>query len=309
MEGSNTTPSTNDRRPGGDADPSGDALEGARAFYARRPPMPIEVELATKRLQLQEGGLLTRILDEAVAATGMELGTVVDFGGRSGANLQLLADRQRIQRRVCFDFTPPATPLSGIEYVSGAWTELAARVPPHSVDLILAVEVIEHVYDPDAMLAFCRRLLRPGGVLLLTTPNLSSLVSRLSLLLGWQPLDTEVSTVTRFGFPGATRWSVVGHIRVFTFRALLEFLRFHDWRIERAYTVAQGRTAPTGGRLSGALGFYARLDRFAGHFGRRLASHSIAVVRPNDPPPVREGTGPVVSADPRERTPPSPTGE
>lgn len=38
-------------------------------------------------------------------------------------------------------------------------------------DLVLACEVIEHVAHGDRMLAHLRRFLRPGGTLLLTTPN------------------------------------------------------------------------------------------------------------------------------------------
>ena len=263
-----------------DSSRSESARDPVRAFYARRSRMAPEAELAAKQRQIGESGLPAHVLDEAARVGGPEVGCVVDFGGGSGAILDLLASRQRIRRPVCYDLALPRSRLAGIEYVSGSPEDLSSQVPAASVDLILAVEVIEHVYDPDATVELFRRLLRPSGSLLLTTPNLSSAVSRLSLLLGWQPLDSDVSTVTRFGFPGATRWDVVGHIRVFTFRALLEFLSYHGWVIDRAYTVPQGPTSPTGERLTGALGTYARLDRIASRFGRSLASHSLVVARP-----------------------------
>ena len=41
-----------------------------------------------------------------------------------------------------------------------------------SFGLVLASEVIEHLPDGPSFLRECRRLLRTGGVLLLTTPNL-----------------------------------------------------------------------------------------------------------------------------------------
>lgn len=47
--------------------------------------------------------------------------------------------------------------------------------PDESFDLVLASDVIEHVADPDAFIAGCRRVLRPGGLLFLATPNRFSL--------------------------------------------------------------------------------------------------------------------------------------
>jgi ubiquinone/menaquinone biosynthesis C-methylase UbiE len=46
---------------------------------------------------------------------------------------------------------------------------------PASFDLVLASDVIEHVVNPDAFVAGCARVLRPGGLLFLATPNRYSL--------------------------------------------------------------------------------------------------------------------------------------
>jgi SAM-dependent methyltransferase len=49
-------------------------------------------------------------------------------------------------------------------------------------DAAVLLEVIEHVHDPWETVAFVRRLLRPGGVLLLSTPNITSFYSRFRFL-------------------------------------------------------------------------------------------------------------------------------
>ena len=49
---------------------------------------------------------------------------------------------------------------------------------PGSFDLILLQDVIEHTADPCAMLEAARRYLRPGGFLLLTTPNVGGWLAR-----------------------------------------------------------------------------------------------------------------------------------
>lgn len=50
-------------------------------------------------------------------------------------------------------------------------------VPENYFDLLFAGEVIEHVLDTDLFVSRCFQTLRPGGYLLLTTPNLSSLAN------------------------------------------------------------------------------------------------------------------------------------
>jgi SAM-dependent methyltransferase len=53
-----------------------------------------------------------------------------------------------------------------------------------SLSAVIAMEVIEHVKKPYKLLEEIDRVLTPGGVLLLTTPNAAHLLSRVAMLFG-----------------------------------------------------------------------------------------------------------------------------
>jgi SAM-dependent methyltransferase len=61
----------------------------------------------------------------------------------------------------------------GLEVFCGEVQE--AHLPGAAYDAITLRHVIEHVPDPVALLKHCRKLLKPGGLLVVVTPNTESL--------------------------------------------------------------------------------------------------------------------------------------
>ena len=59
----------------------------------------------------------------------------------------------------------------GILFLEGdVCGDLPLKLQRESFDVVTCLEVIEHVYAPRALLANCRRALKPGGMLILSTP-------------------------------------------------------------------------------------------------------------------------------------------
>lgn len=66
----------------------------------------------------------------------------------------------------------------GLPVHAGDWRD--AGHADGSLDVITLFDVVEHLPDPTAELAAMRRLLKPGGLLLQSTPNIDGLFPRLS---------------------------------------------------------------------------------------------------------------------------------
>ena len=65
------------------------------------------------------------------------------------------------------DILPIGRPIPGIEFVQ---MDLLNMTYDQEFDTILLMEIIEHLLDPASAVALCYRALKPGGVLLITTP-------------------------------------------------------------------------------------------------------------------------------------------
>jgi len=63
--------------------------------------------------------------------------------------------------------------------------DLNQRLPVNdsAVDVVVSIETIEHLENPRALFRELLRVLRPGGLLVVTTPNQLSALSKLTLLV------------------------------------------------------------------------------------------------------------------------------
>lgn len=79
-----------------------------------------------------------------------------------------------------------ARTVTGVDYDDGAVAHATARyprvrviqgnlaelpLPDNSIDVVVNFQVIEHLWDQSQFVAECARVLRPGGLLLMSTPN------------------------------------------------------------------------------------------------------------------------------------------
>jgi len=120
----------------------------------------------------------------------------------------------------------------GIDTVC-ADVEQGLPFPDGRFELVHANQLIEHVRDTDLLVSEIRRVLKPNGMAVISTNNMSSWHNIASLAFGWQPFPMHVSDRAIVGNPlnpehGQPHEDAGRiHIRLFTGRALAELGSHH----------------------------------------------------------------------------------
>lgn len=147
---------------------------------------------------------LIEAVNEMLADLPTEGKTLLDVSCKEGDVLQALQARGLRLRGTNYEPTGPG--LNGIPIDYGV--NLLERLPydDASFDVVLLIEVIEHLENHRTALGELARILKPGGVLILTTPNIMRLNSRLHFF--WSgyhktkrrfiPFDTPLDQAHRF---------------------------------------------------------------------------------------------------------------
>ena len=110
----------------------------------------------------------------------------------------------------------------------------------NSLNFIIAGEVIEHLENTDNLITECKKYLKEGGYLLITTPNLVAWYERILLMFGLMPFMAEVSLKSRI-FGKKIIYDIfrkkesepVGHLRLFNPSALKELGEYHGLKFIR----------------------------------------------------------------------------
>lgn len=117
-------------------------------------------------------------------------------------------------------------------------------IKSQSIDCITATEVIEHLSDLDNFFAESRRVLKPGGSLIVSTENLAAYINILALAIGNQPYTGPyLSRIYPIGHrPNAVFYkdtvSMSPHLSVMTSKALRQILAAYSFKIKNFVPVA-----------------------------------------------------------------------
>lgn len=165
---------------------------------------------------------------------------VLDIGCGEGFLIGELRKRPELKETKFYGVDVYTQKPEGFTY---SVADITKKLPYRSgqFDCVILGEVIEHVPNTDHVLREINRVLKPGGTLLITTPNLVSWFNRVLVPFGIQPLFSETSAERKMG----RRWAALGqgnksqgHLKIFTHRSLAEILEYTGFEVtERRGTV------------------------------------------------------------------------
>lgn len=163
-----------------------------------------------------------------------EYDTVLEVGCAAGYTLEWLK-----KNGVCKNTV-------GIEYHQGASEEAKNRVdtvycgdvgvvyseiPENSVDLLLCLDVLEHLVDPWTITKKLYTLVKPGGTIIISLPNVRYWKVSLPLIFNdsWEYADSGVLDKT--------------HLRFFVYKTAVELLEQAGFVIDKVISTGLGRSA------------------------------------------------------------------
>lgn len=163
--------------------------------------------------------------------------TLLDLGGGLGSLSVALHARFGGEYHLA-DFQVPTPTRQAVLAEMGVRQSFAVRLDqpnalrelPTTYDWILFTEVLEHLLtNPLTLFREIHDHLRPGGRLLLTTPNQARASNRVKLALG-----RSIKEKDRFPLDGTPGY---GHVMEYTMDELTSLLRWESFRIERTTVI------------------------------------------------------------------------
>lgn len=147
---------------------------------------------------------------------------LLDVGCWNGYLLERIRAAGLYQDHSGVDIVPDgidATRAKGFQAQVADLNQQGLPFPDAHFDGVTMLAVLEHVFDPYAVIREIYRVLRPGGELVIEVPNVASLTNRLRISLGRLPVTSRDS-----GWDG-------GHLHYFTKHDLDHFLKSEGFEI------------------------------------------------------------------------------
>ncbi len=138
----------------------------------------IQLQVKTDRALASQGQSNDAIYSSVAKLISSQAGKVVDVGCGQGGFQEYLTDREYIGVDLVHY---PEFPDSG-RFIQSDLDRCEIKLPDNYAEVVCSIETIEHLENPRAFMRELHRVTAPGGIIIITTPNQLSLLSKLTLV-------------------------------------------------------------------------------------------------------------------------------
>lgn len=173
---------------------------------------------ALKRIECYSKSWFTKAL-ELLKRTGIDFEDVIDIGAGKGEFLELLQEKYcglRLSALDYIDINLQTLKSKGMSVISLDLDDFELAEVDYlrnKFDLVSCLAVVEHIFDLDRLFRLFSILLRNGGYLLISTPNMASWPAKLFYLLRGYPYNEN------------------HHVRFLTRRRMEQYTFFNSFNI------------------------------------------------------------------------------
>lgn len=175
---------------------------------------------------------------------------ILDVAGGTGNKLEIFSGMNDLYLVDISEIALKEASKKGIKTYCLNLEEEDLPFKDNTFDLAICTEVIEHIYNYRHLLAEIKRVLNKHGYLILTTPNLTSLSGRITML---------------FGFPPTSLLWDESHVRFFRFSDLKGLIEEEGFKIIKSETSGVYLNTPKIGFIK--IPF---LDKFLKNLGEHI---------------------------------------
>lgn len=159
------------------------------------------IEVTKEILQMNSNGIKDRIID------------IGCWGGQGLKAINAFSLYKEVYGIDVFDVSVQQAKLLGINAFKIDLNNGKLPFQEEYFDTVTCLAVIEHVFDPFSVISDISRVLRTGGNLIISFPNVAILTNRLRLFFGYLPVTSKGD-----GWDG-------GHLHYFTINRFIGLLR------------------------------------------------------------------------------------
>jgi SAM-dependent methyltransferase len=183
---------------------------------SRKPAVPLEPSTQS------DSGYFANRRDEIGPLLPAVTDRVLEIGCGSGGTMSWLRRIRIVRHAIGMELVPAVADQARSAFDEVVCGDIeTVPLPDGPFDLVLALDVLEHLADPWAMVARLKLVLRPGGTLLVSIPNVANAAVVLPLLLKGRWRYTDAGLLDRT------------HLRFFTRETAIELLTGAGLVLER----------------------------------------------------------------------------